>query len=185
MTFVEILFLALILSIDAFVVSFSYGLNTSKRLLNIPIKLAAGTGLFQFLMPLFGAVLTNLVSLWIQNYSKYIAGTIFIILGLKFIIEKMELSDYKTCESSENIITVKTLLTISIATSIDAMAAGGSMQLLHAPLVKASVMIGLVTFILAFTGFYAGIFMKKLAPNLLSKFGGIILILLGLKTIFL
>ena len=183
MSYLSVIILAFALSIDACVVSFSYGLNTAKKTIKTPLMIAGGTGLFQFLMPLFGAVLTNIVIVWIQSYSKYIAGIIFIILGIKFFMENSELSGCKT--ENYNKITLKTLLTISIATSIDAMAAGSSMLLLKAPLVKASVIIGLVTFTFALIGFYIGVFMKKLAPNLLSKLGGIILVLLGLKTIFL
>ena len=179
----EVVILAFTLAIDAFVVSFSYGLCGKKSYKNA-LYLAWGTALFQFLMPLAGALLAGLFLSGLQNYATIVAGIIFIILGIKFLKENFDENELSLCEEKAEI-SVMQLLSLSVATSIDALAAGCSIYLTKSPVVRVALVIGCVTFCLSLTGFVIGVFFKKLAPNLLSKFGGIILILLGLKTIFL
>ena len=185
MTIYEIIFLAVILATDAFIVSFSYGLCNIKNVKKSAILLAAGTGFFQFLMPVVGAFLTTLIFGLIQTYAKYLAGTIFIIIGIKMLFES-EPDNEQYCKKDEIIeISLKTVFLISIATSIDALAAGSSLYLMKAPVLLASALIGIITFILSLTGFFGGKFLKKIAPNIICKSAGAILILLGLKSIFL
>ena len=195
MSIYEIFVLAIVLSIDAFIVAFSYGLNRLKKPKQTAFFIAWGTGLFQFLMPLLGAVLTNIAKEIIGSYANYLGGAIFVVLGIKLFWEANKFSDEikenSTNETSKEL-SVKELFSISFATSIDAFAAGGSLTLLNAPLVMSAVLIGVVTFSFALVGFFGADFLKNLlssitknAPNLLGKFGGIILILIGLKTIFL
>ena len=185
MSLLEVIFLALILATDAFVVSFSYGLCNIKQFKKTAMMLALGTGLFQFLMPLIGAFLTNLVFDFINIYAKYIAGIIFITLGVKMLFDaKSDKTNY--CENNEaNVVTLKTVFLISVATSIDALASGSSLFLLKANIFESAIIIGVITFVLSFIGFYAGKFFKKNAPDIVCKTAGAFLILLGLKSIFL
>ena len=185
MSIIEIIFLAIILAADAFIVSFSYGLCNIKNVKKSAILLASGTGFLQFLMPVIGAFFTNLIFGLVQTYAKYLAGTIFIIIGIKMFFEAKQ-RDEQYCVKDEIIeISVKTVFLISIATSIDALAAGSSLYLMKAPVLLASALIGIITFILSLTGFFGGKFLKKIAPEIICKSAGAILILLGLKSIFL
>ena len=183
MSLYEVICLAIILSADAFCVSLLYGLCPSANPKNICIKIAFGTGLFQFLMPLAGAYCASFLFEFIENYAQYIAGIIFIILGIKLFIESYK-KDSLDCADKIDI-SWKILLSISVATSIDALAAGSSLYLLKAPVFISSSIIGFITFINSVAGFCIGKFSKKYTPDILEKIGSILLILLGLKSILL
>ena len=180
MSIYEILLLAYVLSIDAFLVSFSYGLCTIDTPKRYSLILAFGTGASQFLMPLIGAILASLVFLVIKDYASYLAGIIFVILGVKLCI------DAKTDENKcKNLITPRIVFIASLATSIDALAAGASLYLLKENVLFASLVIGIITFINSLIGFNLGEKIKNKTPEIFGKIGGIILILIGIKSIFL
>ena len=80
MSHIEIVFLALALSIDACVVSFSYGLAFKENFNKNSILLASFTGFFQGLMPLLGYFLTSIVKSYIEPYAKWIIFCIFVYL---------------------------------------------------------------------------------------------------------
>ena len=176
MTYLEICFLAYALSIDACVVSFSYGLSNydskTRRLL------ALFTGAFQGLMPVIGYYLAKLVVAYIQSYAKIIVFGIFVCLGIKFILEAFQEKNEK-----RNCITFLCLFLIGIATSIDAFSAGISLLLSGNNILKPAILIALVTFINSNIGFVAGFKLKKLPSKYLAIFAGLILIVLGIRAI--
>ena len=77
MTYLEIFLLALALSVDACVVSFSYGISFDKNRLKNSLLLALFTGIFQGLMPCIGYYLATFIRSSITPYAKYIVFTIF------------------------------------------------------------------------------------------------------------
>ena len=177
----EIIFLALALSIDATIVSFSYGLCTTQNRRRCAFFLAAGTGFFQFLMPLFGSLLARVVYSYVESYANYIAGTIFIILGLKFLYDAFwKKEEEEKCNTRR--ISVRDIFFLSLATSIDALAAGASLYLLKVEILVPALIIGLVTFINSIAGFALGSFLKKLAPKPLEILGAVTLIIIGIKS---
>ena len=86
MNCIEILLLAYALSIDAFVVSFSYGILKLENPIKSRILISIFTAGGQFLMPIFGYYLTTFIFDYIAPYAKYIVFTIFVFLGIKFIL---------------------------------------------------------------------------------------------------
>ena len=80
MSNIEILVLAFALSIDACIVSFSYGLVFDRERFKNAVLLASFTGFFQGLMPVIGYFLTNLVKNYIQPYAGVIVFLIFTYL---------------------------------------------------------------------------------------------------------
>lgn len=90
MSYFSIILLAIALSIDACVVSFSYGLAFTENRFKNAIRLAACTGLFQGLMPVIGYYLTGFVKSFIEPYAGFIVFAIFTYLGVKFIKEAFE-----------------------------------------------------------------------------------------------
>ena len=74
---------------------------------------------------------------------------------------------------------------MGIATSIDALVSGASLRLLHANLAVATLIIGMTSFIMSLVGFWGGNAIKKLSSKSLEIAGGIILILLALKALFI
>ncbi len=179
MSYFEIIILAIALSIDACVVSFTYALKFRESHIKNSLSLSLCTGFFQAIMPVFGYYLTNFVKVYIEPYSKLIVFLIFTYLGIKFILESNQ--------SKENItatINFKTLFLIGIATSIDAFSAGITLSLFGNKILGPIILIGLITFADANLGYFAGLKLKKLPSKLLEISGGILLILLGIKALF-
>ena len=181
MSYLSIFILAIALSIDACVVSFSYGIKYNHMRFKNAMLLASFTGIFQGVMPVIGYYLTNIVRIYIQPYADLIVFLIFSYLGFKFIIEAFQ--SPKGC-SREICVDLKSLLLIGIATSIDAFSAGITLSLYGNLILKPAILIGLITFINSHLGFFAGGKLKNLPTKYLEIFAGILLLILGIKSIF-
>ena len=178
MSHLEILILAIALSIDACVVSFSYGLIFSRERVKNSMLLASCTGLFQALMPVIGYFLTAIVKTFVEPFAPIIVFAIFTYLGVKFIIEAFE------TEKKKNLcLDFKCLLLVGIATSIDAFSAGISLSLFGNRILKPAVLIGVVTFVNSISGFYLGGKFKHLPTRSLEVGAGLLLIVLGIKSL--
>ena len=178
MSYFSIFILALALSIDACVVSFSYGLKYDKERLKNALLLSSFTGIFQGLMPVIGYFLTNFVRSYIYPYSALIVFLIFSYLGFKFIVEANSPERKK-----ELCIDLKCLFLIGVATSIDAFSAGISLSLYGNKILKPALLIAFVTFINSNLGFFFGGKLKNLPTKFLEIFAGILLIFLGIKAL--
>lgn len=179
MTHIEIFLLAFALSIDASVVSFTYGITFNQNRLKTALLLATFTGFFQGLMPCIGYFLTTFVKSYIAPYASAIVFIIFVFLGAKFIKEAFDKNKNKPC-----CISVTCLFLIGIATSIDAFSAGISLLLSGNHILKPALLITFITFINSLLGFKLGGKLKDLPTQKLEIFAGIILIGLGIKAIF-
>ena len=178
MTVLEILLLAFALSIDAFVVSFSYGLLYDKSYKREAFLLALFTGAFQGLMPSIAYYLTNFVKTFIEPFANIIVFAIFLFLGIKIIQEACQNKKEKpTC------LGLLCLFLIGIATSIDAFSAGITIALSDNPILQPAILIALVTFINSCFGFALGGKLKGFSCKYIEIFAGLILIYLGIKAI--
>ena len=178
MTHIEIFVLALALSVDAFVVSFSYGISDLKDRRKSCAELALYTGGFQGLMPVFGYYLTGCVLSYVSQYAKLIVFLIFAYLGVKFILEGMSNREIKPCSLS-----LICLLTIGIGTSIDAFSAGISLMLSGNYIMKPALLIAGITFLNSILGFWIGEKFRKLPDKMLMIVAGMLLLLLGIKAL--
>ena len=178
MSYLSIIILAFALSIDACVVSFSYGLKYDRERIKNALLLSSFTGIFQGVMPVTGYFLTNIERTYILPYSGLIVFLIFSYLGFKFIVEA-----YQPKEKKELCINLKCLFLIGIATSIDAFSAGISLSLYGALILKPALLIALVTFINSNLGFYFGGKLKNIPTKNLEITAGILLLLLAAKAV--
>lgn len=178
MNSIEILILAFALSIDACVVSFSYGLCTATRKRLTALALALTTGFFQALMPVIGYFFTNAIKSFVEPYAKWIVFIIFMYLGITFIKEA-----FKDDDNKELCVDLKTLLLIGIATSIDAFSAGITLSLTNSPLIFSILAIGLITFANSIFGFAGGFCLKQFNSKALEIFGGVLLIALAINSL--
>lgn len=178
----EIIMLGLALSMDAFAVTisnaFAYPKLSRIRQASMPIAF----GVFQFLMPLVGYLLGQLVSEIITQYAGIVT---FVILG--FIGGKMIWDAFHEDEGEEapakNTLTLPVLLFQAVATSIDALAVGVSFAALEVNMLLAVSLIGITT---ALTCTVALLIGKRFGHALGSKatiVGGVVLILIGLKSL--
>lgn len=180
----EILLLAITLSLDAFSVSLSKGMTIKKYTYKHSLSCGIWFGLFQAIMPLIGffafKLLRDNVS-WIETIDHWLA---FIALG--FIGGKMIYESFKNDEENNNSsFAIKVMLGMAIATSIDALAAGIPLATDNQNIWINITAIGVITFLFSylgtFLGFKLGNVLKEKLGNKVEIIGGIILILLGLK----
>ena len=122
MTIIDILLLALALAVDAFVVSFSYGLIIKQKRNKAAFKLASATGLGQFVMPILGWYGAQSIYQLIAQVDHWIAFFVFLTLGLKVIVDALKECDCK--QKLDKNLSFKVLLMIGVATSIDAFVSG-------------------------------------------------------------
>ena len=171
----EVIILAVALSMDAFAVSIGLGSKGNTRGLGLKAGLFFGT--FQALMPFIGYLGGKGVLGWVEAYSHWIAFGLLSLIGAKMVYEGLQ----EGIEDSINEITDKMMLLLAIATSIDAMAAGFSLTLLDINVYLACLIIGVTTFAFSWIGVRIG---KSSGTWLESKaeiFGGVVLILIGIK----
>lgn len=178
MNTIDILILAIALSIDACVVSFSNGLVFTQNKRVNSLILAAAVGFFQFLMPVIGFLAAQTVSNYVEPYDHWIVFTIFVLLGAKFIKDAFK---HEKEEKIECFMCFKYILLVAVATSIDALGAGVSIAFTKTQIWFPAIIIGVITFINSLLGFWSGHLFKKFPTKNLEISGGLILIALGFK----
>lgn len=181
MNTIDILILAIALSIDACVVSFSNGLIFTQNKRANSLMLASAVGFFQFLMPIIGYFSAKSINKYIEPYDQWIAFGIFVLLGIKFIKDSFEEKKEKNINCY---FCFSYILLIAVATSIDALGAGISLALYGVKILFPAILIGIVTFINSLLGFWSGYLFKNFPARNLEIAGGLILIGLAFKILF-
>lgn len=177
MGIIEICFIGLSLSMDAFAVSISKGLAFKKNYFGKAIIVGLYFGVFQALMPLIGYFFGSTFSSVIEKIDYWIAFIALTLLGFNMIKDSINSKE----EEMEDKIDVKTMITLSIATSIDALVVGVTFAFLEVSKFVAISIIGITTFLLCVIGVIIGNKLGRLFKNKASIFGGVILILIGIK----
>lgn len=178
MSLIDIILLAIALGIDCLIVSFSQGLVFNCNRTKNSIRLALSMGLFQGFMPLIGYIGTESLYKLVVPYSKWIVFGIFFILGAKFIFEA-----FQPKKEEIQCIGFKCLVSLGIATSIDALVSGATLKLTHSNLIPAMTLIGIASFIMSLCGFWTGNYIKNIPSKYLEIIGGLILIGLAIKSL--
>lgn len=176
MSIVELFIMAVGLSMDAFAVSVCKGLSVSKvenrHLLTVGIYF----GGFQALMPLIGYLLGVRFRYLITSIDHWIAFLLLGIIGFNMIKESREDS-----EKLDDSFSIKAMIPLAIATSIDALAAGITFAFLNVHIVPAVTFIGITTFVLSAIGVKVGNLFGSRSRSYAEFGGGVVLILLGVK----
>ncbi len=187
MDIIEILFLAVGLSMDAFAVSVCKGLAISK----ISFKKAAICGVwfggFQALMPMIGYLLGAGFTGYITGITPWIAFVLLSLIGGNMIKEAISGDEEKANDS----LGIKVMFTMAVATSIDALAVGVTFACVPVSIFSSAggllntfvgvIIIGITTFILSCIGVKIGNVFGLKYKSKAELAGGIILICLGLK----
>lgn len=179
MDFISLLFLAVALAMDAFSVSVTDGLIVKDFKITDAVKIGLFFGAFQFIMPCIGNFLASFATGYIERFDHWIAFGLLAFLGARMIWEALHGEN----EIPQNPLKLSTLFLMAIATSIDALAAGVSLAAVSAPIIFSSAIIGIVAFVFSFGGMYAGRKFGDLLGNKAEILGGVILILIGAKTL--
>lgn len=182
MSLIELFLIAVGLSMDAFAVSISNG--TVIRNKKKAVFAALMFGVFQAGMPLIGYFLGSAFADFITRFAPIIALGVLGIIGGKMIIESIgELhgkdSNDKTAIKEPNI---GLIIVQAVATSIDALVVGVSFAAMSVQIVPAVCFIGVVTFVISLVGVFGGVKFGQLLGAKASLLGGIVLVVIGLKT---
>ena len=179
MTFLELLLIAIGLSMDAFSVSICKGLTTKRFSWRMALICGLWFGLFQALMPIIGYFLGSQFARFIESVDHWIAFGLLALIGANMIREAV--SDEKEDDKDNGALDFKTMLFLAIATSIDALAVGVSFACIQVKLWSSVLIIGITTFLFSVVGVKIGnVFGSKFEKSA-EIVGGIILILIGLK----
>lgn len=172
----ELFVLAVGLSMDAFAVSICKGLSLGK--IKVKHMCIAGMwfGGFQALMPLIGYFLGSLFADMITKYDHWIAFILLLFIGGNMIKEAV--GDEEHVEASMD---VKGMFILAVATSIDALAVGVTFAFLKVAIVPAVSFIGIVTFVCSAAGVKIGSIFGTKYSKKAELFGGVVLILIGIK----
>lgn len=177
----ELLLLAVGLSMDAFAVSVCKGLALRRATFQAEITCGVWFGGFQALMPLIGFFLGTLFAVAIQAVDHWIAFGLLAIIGVNMLKEALSHEEECGCENSADL-SVKTMLVMAVATSIDALAVGISLAMVgNVNIFFAVTMIGICTCILSMLGVKIGNVFGSRFEAKAEIAGGVILIALGLK----
>jgi len=126
-------------------------------------------------MPLIGWFAGIYVLDLISGFDHWIAFALLAFVGCRMIYESVRVESKKLLDS----LGIGLLLTLSVATSIDALAVGLSFSFLRIPMIAPAIVIGVVAFSLSFLGVYLGGKLARFLRNRVEILGGLILMVIG------
>ena len=181
MLFLDVLLLAVGLAMDACVVSAGAGASGRSSGGRATFRLGFHFGLFQFLMPILGWYAGTSVSGAIAAFDHWIAFGILGVVGGRMI--------HAGLKSKENTGTDDpskgwSLIMLSIATSIDALAVGFSLAMIEVDIWFPAVVIGIVTAGMSVAGLKLGARLGSRFGNRMEIVGGVILVFVGARIVF-
>ena len=178
MGLIELFLTAVGLSMDAFAVSIAKGLGMRRVNYRHALVIALFFGGFQALMPALGYFLGDRFSFLLTRFGPWIAFILLAIIGANMFKES-----FGEEESLNDDYSPKAMLPLAVATSIDAFAVGVGFAAMQVEIVSAVLLIGCITCVLSGLGVKVGAIFgdKYRAPA--ERVGGIVLILIGLKTL--
>jgi putative Mn2+ efflux pump MntP len=179
MGFAELLLLAAGLSMDCFAVALT--LSSTQRLqVSDTLKISLTFGLFQGALPVAGWFVGKTLHDYIARYDHWIAFTILAFIGIKMILHSLKKDKDAT---SPKIISWTLILSLGLATSIDALITGFGLGFTGVNIVLAVLVIGVTTAILTFSGTWLGRRTNFIPPSLAELTGGIVLVGIGIKVL--
>lgn len=184
MSILEIIGIAIALSMDAMAVGLASGILLQKVTFRQTFRLAWHFGFFQFMMPVLGWFCGRMIAHWISKCDHWVAFGFLAFVGLKMI--------YESCHHDTNETSPKdpsrgmTMVMLSIATSIDAFAVGLSLSLLNVQIWFPAVVIGIITTTLTALSLHLGGWLgeKSKFGQYAELLGGSILIIIGIKILY-
>ncbi len=181
MSFIYLLGIAFGLAMDAFSVAIATGIALDKVTPRQALRLAHHFGLFQFGMPIVGWVLGSIVAEQVQSVGEWIAFVLLAGIGLKMVWEALRGGDEQAVRGDPT--RGLSLVVLSFATSLDAMAVGVGMALIGVPVLYPSIVIGAVAGNMTLLGLWIGRRAGHLLGRRMEIVGGLTLVAIGLKVV--
>lgn len=180
MNLLNIIGIAIGLAMDAFAVSIAAGLTLKKVSLRTALRMAWHFGIFQAIMPLIGFFAGRNFSQQLASYDHWIAFGLLGALGSKMIYEALT-RDEEAEQAKADPTKGWRLVSLSVATSLDALAVGVSMAFMKVDIFTPAAIIGVVAFGFTIIGVYGGARLGEKWEHRAEFFGGAILIAIGIK----
>ena len=179
MSFLEIVLIAVSLSMDAFAISITLGLsNKNPRFIYMLIP-GIYFGFFQALMPLDGYYAGALFAAQIQHLDHWVAFVLLGLIGGKMIKDGFSKKEEEKLEA--NPYQFFRMLLLAIATSIDALAVGITFSFFTINIFTAILITGTTTFIISLAGVKVGYIFGVKFKSGAEIIGGAALVILGIK----
>lgn len=177
MGILELLIIAIGLSMDAFAVSIGKGLSLQKINLRHYLSVGLWFGGFQALMPLIGYLLGASFSAIVSDFDHWVAFVLLGIIGSNMVRDSFS----KEEDKHDDNFSFRVMLMLAVATSIDALAVGVSFAFLCVDLWSSVLTIGITTFLFSVAGLKIGNIFGMKYKSKAEFTGGVILILMGIK----
>lgn len=179
MDLLTILLIAVSLSLDCFAVAIAGSISMQSVSPRQVLRVSLSFGLFQAGMLVLGWLLGQTIVDTIESFAHWVAFGLLALVGARMIWESLhsDEDDAKRTDITKGF----ALLTLSVATSIDALAVGLSLAFLESRLLIAAISIGTVAFLFTAAGFYFGRRIGSLFGRWAEVLGGVVLIGLGLR----
>jgi len=180
MDFVSILLIAIGLGVDALSVAVATGVLLGRPSRSAVLRMSFSFGFFQFMMPLIGWSAGRTVSRLIESFDHWVAFGLLLFVGGKMIFDAFREKEAGRAAASDPT-RGGTLLILSVATSIDALAVGLSLAFIGEAIFSPSVVIGIVAFAMTWVGMVFGAKAGRLFGKNVGVAGGAILTAIGIK----
>ena len=180
MDFLSVLLIAVGLGVDALSVAVATGVLLGRPSRPSVWRMSGSFGFFQFAMPLIGWSAGRAVSGFIAAYDHWVAFGLLVFVGCRMIVEALRDEGVKRAPTTDPT-RGWTLLMLSVATSIDAMAVGLSLALLDAAIFYPSIVIGITAFAMTWVGMVSGERVGRMLGKNVEIAGGLILMGIGVK----
>ena len=175
---VSILLIGISLSMDALAISIASGMTLKPFRLRYALWMGLYFGFFQFMMPLLGWLLGSGVKSYVDAWGPYISFFLLAFIGGKMLADGLRPGE----EEGMHTLSHPRLLTMAVATSIDALAVGVSFAFQEdLRLLPACLLIGCVTFTISFSGAWLGSRIPGFSGRRAGILGGLVLIGIGIK----
>jgi putative Mn2+ efflux pump MntP len=174
----EILVIAVGLSMDAVAVSLAASASNRAQGTRAMFRLSFHFGLFQFLMPIVGWCLGVSVARYIEAVDHWVAFALLALVGSRMIWAAVSGAEEELARDPSR---GTTLIVLSVATSIDALAIGMTLAMLGARIWYASLVIGVVTGCLSLLAILLGKRVGRAVGRRMEAVGGVALIAIGVR----
>ena len=181
MSYLDLILLSIGLAMDASAVSMAAAASGFVTQPKAVFRLAFSFGLFQAVMPAIGWLLGSAVVDYISAWDHWVAFILLALVGVRMIYSGLDTNEvHLSSDPSRGLI----LITLSIATSIDALAVGLSFSMLDMSILIPCLLIGVITFLMSVVAVKVGTIAGQMAGKRIEILGGLILIGIGLRILF-
>lgn len=184
MQILSVIGIAIALAMDAFAVAIATGVSLKEVSIRQTFRLSWHFGLFQALMPILGWFLGSVIQTSVEAYAHWISFALLALVGCNMIREALVI-DEQIEKSSKDSTRGLTLVILSIATSLDALAVGISLSMMKVSIIAPAIIIGIVAGLFTILGLQIG---KKVANlSWISRWaeaiGGFVLLGIAVKIV--